>query len=720
MDPRTAFALSTAFAILNGGILGLMHRGLSTAMRPAAADWRIGTLLVAGGTILLSVQNPSSAWLVLPSGNTCLFLGFTLYWRSLRRFDGVADSYWLFAPAAISGVGLTWFVVVHPILWVRVIIASTGWSITMLSAINSLFKNRPPRVEIGRMALASMMIILTTFMILRSIYFAVWMRDADSILAADNIINILTPISVSILPVIGTTAFLVMCSERLRGDLAMRAIELDQKNIALTEAIRAREDAERIARHDLKTPLASIAATPNLLRATDPQDPEHEELLGMIETTANRALSMVNLSLDLYRIEKGIYEFQAEPVDLTSITRAVIDNVRTHAQSKQVKIRLHGGEQAIVVAANESLCYSCVANLLKNAVEAASDYSTVEINISIREQVQLSIHNDTAVPNDLRERFFEKYATAGKLGGTGLGTYSSYVMAQAQGGSLRMETGEGIGTTVTLELDTYQGAQTSTNTLPAATVSTHRNESKSTGNDAFGKVSVLVVDDDTYNCKVLCSQLAKFSLHIETAPNGRYAVEHVLAHRPDIIFMDIEMPVMGGIQAMQAIRELQRARRQEPSIIIAFSSDDNVESQARFLSLGFDSCLSKPASSAKLSQQFQGLLQPEAPSNLPAPVAVHIKLLPEISGFLASRLQLLDQLVQAAEQQNQELVRGTSHKLGGSLGMYGFAWAADQCKQIENDPANTQQVLAIARGLTAHLCTVPIVPLNDIEQSMLA
>lgn len=283
-----------------------------------------------------------------------------------------------------------------------------------------------------------------------------------------------------------------------------------------------------------------------------------------------------------------------------------------------------------------------------------------------------------------------------------------------------METGEGIGTTVTLELDTYQGAQTSTNTLPAATVSTHRNESKSTGNDAFGKVSVLVVDDDTYNCKVLCSQLAKFSLHIETAPNGRYAVEHVLAHRPDIIFMDIEMPVMGGIQAMQAIRELQRARRQEPSIIIAFSSDDNVESQARFLSLGFDSCLSKPASSAKLSQQFQGLLQPEAPSNLPAPVAVHIKLLPEISGFLASRLQLLDQLVQAAEQQNQELVRGTSHKLGGSLGMYGFAWAADQCKQIENDPANTQQVLAIARGLTAHLCTVPIVPLNDIEQSMLA
>src|SRR5574343_1183512 len=111
MDPRTAFILTTAFALLTGGILGLMHRGLSREIRPSAADWRIGTLLAAGGVLLLAAQSPDSAWLLIPVGNTSIFLGFSLYWRSVRRFDHLPDTAWVYLPSVLGSLTLTWFTV---------------------------------------------------------------------------------------------------------------------------------------------------------------------------------------------------------------------------------------------------------------------------------------------------------------------------------------------------------------------------------------------------------------------------------------------------------------------------------------------------------------------------------------------------------------------------------------------------------------------------------
>jgi len=116
------------FALLNGGILGFMHRGLSTKLRPSAKDWRIGTLMASGGTVLLAAQSPESAWLVLPSGNAFILLGFALYWRSVRRFDAVPDTYALFVPAVLCSLALIWFTVWQPLLWVRVIITCIGWT----------------------------------------------------------------------------------------------------------------------------------------------------------------------------------------------------------------------------------------------------------------------------------------------------------------------------------------------------------------------------------------------------------------------------------------------------------------------------------------------------------------------------------------------------------------------------------------------------------------
>jgi signal transduction histidine kinase/CheY-like chemotaxis protein len=691
--------------LLNGGVLGLMHKGLSSALQPAAADWRIGTLLAVGGAIMLAAQSPQSAWLVLPIGNAFLLLCYTLYWRSVRRFDGLPDTPWLFVPALLITLIVTWFVIVQPLLWVRVMVASLGGAAIATGCIYSLLKHRSMQLEISRAVLIVLFGVITGFAVVRVAYFSIYMRHVDSILASDHLLNVLTPLSITVLPIIGTTAFLVMCTQRLRSELAARAIELDQKNTALTQAIHAREDAERIARHDLKTPLASIAATPNLLRAQRTPDQEEEALLSMIENAAGRALGMVNLSLDLYRMEQGTYRFEPQPVNLPAVAQAVAHDLQAHARSKQVRIQITGGESALMALGHASLCYSCIANLMKNAVEAASDGSMVSVTLLAGEWCELRIHNDTPVPVGLRARFFEKYATQGKAEGTGLGAYSSQLLARVQGGSLDMQTSDEQGTTLTLRLKPSE-ATSSSNTIQTTEVATTTKQQSS----KQSSLHVLIVDDDAYNSQVLRSQLMPYAPHIQTALNGRYAIEQCLFQRPDLIFMDIQMPVMGGVQAMQRIRELQAARQQSPSHILAFSSDDDAASWARFAELGFDGSINKPASPQMLDAVIKSTsIADPSPQSTTEPVRVLFDVLPDLASFIASRLQLVQQLDQAAKASNDALMHSMAHRLSGSLGMYGFVWAADLCAQLESDPQRMEHAPSVAAKLREHLCSVPIV-----------
>jgi CheY-like chemotaxis protein len=447
----------------------------------------------------------------------------------------------------------------------------------------------------------------------------------------------------------------------------------------------------------------------------------------MIERAANRALAMVSLSLDLFRMESGSYVFQPQCIDLTATVQAVMLDLRAHADSKGVRIALRAPEEHVLVAADASLCYCCIANLMKNAVEAASDQSTVTLKLHLGEQAQLSIHNNGAVPEALRDQFFEKYATHGKLDGTGLGTYSSRLMAVAQGGSLVMQTSDHGGTTLTLKLLSFDGSPT-TAPMPLTAIGLNLdNTAEPLAKPLItkGALHVLVVDDDPYNRKVLRSQQPHEGVNVVTAINGRDAFERCLAHRPDVIFMDLEMPVMGGIEAMQQIRALQKVRLQLPSVICAFSSDDDAKNQARCLALGFSSCMSKPSTEAKVLELLRRVKQDlaEGQAKLPdiqsmakhdprsqEPISVESSLMPEMTNFLASRLQLLAQLQTAANASDRAKIRSLAHKLSGSFAMFGFAWAAEVCKQLELHSAsmNRAKLVADVANLTDHLLRVPI------------
>ena len=185
-------------------------------MQPSASDWRIGTLLFAGGACLLSVQEFLPIQWGLAVANGCLSLGLALYWRATRRFTGLPDTLWIFLPCILASAGIYWFSAQNPHFSVRVYFASVAWSLCVFWSAWTLLRTGDTQNLQSRRVLAGSFIVVGGFMLLRGLHFALNPVRELTVLDTNSPFNLLTPVVVSTLPVVGTTAFLVMCSERIR------------------------------------------------------------------------------------------------------------------------------------------------------------------------------------------------------------------------------------------------------------------------------------------------------------------------------------------------------------------------------------------------------------------------------------------------------------------------------------------------------------------------
>jgi CheY-like chemotaxis protein/PAS domain-containing protein len=457
--------------------------------------------------------------------------------------------------------------------------------------------------------------------------------------------------------------------------------ELHRKAEELSRAIHVREEVERIARHDLKTPLNSIVSVPPMLRERRRLEPYEEELLGMVEGAAYRILDMVNLSIDLYRMEQGEYRFSPRAVDLPALVDTVWREIRAHADTKRLRLDKRARGRGLAWG-EPLLCYSILANVLKNAAEAAPEGSAITVELTeTGETLALSVHNPGAVPESVRAKFFQKYASAGKAGGHGLGAYSARLMSRVQRGELEMQTAEASGTTLTLTLPLAQAAA-----MPAADAQRSR-EARA----ALPALRVLVVDDDEFNVLFMRANLPAPPLVVDTAINGRAALDAARARAPDVVFMDLEMPVLDGFEALAGLRRLEAAAGRRPAVVIAFSSYDDEATRRRCLEAGFDGYLTKPAPRERIHELIARA------AGMPAAQAVVLdpELAAHLPAFVASRKALVDELARALAGGERAAARRLSHKLAGSLSLYGFHWAAGAARAIHRE-AESGELAALA------------------------
>ncbi len=518
---------------------------------------------------------------------------------------------------------------------------------------------------------------------------------------------------------------------RSNNQIEVQARQLRDQNDALRDAIRVREEVERIARHDLKTPLNSILAAAKMLREKRAPEARENELLGMVEGAAYRVLDLVNLSVDIYRMEQGEYRFSPRMVDLVSLAENVARDVRAHADTKNVRLEIRVGgaapapDRRAYAWAEEMLCYSVIANLLKNAVEASPDGDRVLMDFAAGSnaggaQTVMRMYNAGTVPESVLRTFFEKYATYGKVGGSGLGTYSARLMARVQQGDLLMRSSESEGTVLELRLPAPPPGAAAVAGVARAPAGTKAADDSR----VLPALRVLIVDDDEFNVAFVRSGLPAPPLEVATAINGRAAVDAVRAAMPDVVFMDLEMPVMNGFDALKQIRALEAAGGRKPSRVIAFSSYDDDAIRRRCTDAGFDGYLSKPAPRDRILDILHACASGETlPLEAPAaggngapgpddPVAVDPEMRQAMPRFLESRLALLAELRSALEGGEREQARRIAHKLAGGFSLYRFEWAAAASRELQRDAADGD-LASLARRcgvLQAHVQGVRLRP----------
>jgi PAS domain S-box-containing protein len=218
-----------------------------------------------------------------------------------------------------------------------------------------------------------------------------------------------------------------------------------------------KEDLNRIMQHDLKTPLNGIIGFPGVLKSENNLSERQVKILNLIEQSGVQMLNMINLSLYTCKMERGEYNYTPRMIDALGVVIRIVAENFALINIKKLSPRLRHDNKptqegdSYFMPAEELLFYSMMCNLIKNALEAAPEKTSVDIELFKEgESHIIKIHNSGAVPASIRESFFEKYVTFGKPGGSGLGAYSARLIAETMKGGISMTTSESEGTCITL------------------------------------------------------------------------------------------------------------------------------------------------------------------------------------------------------------------------------------------------------------------------------
>jgi signal transduction histidine kinase len=216
--------------------------------------------------------------------------------------------------------------------------------------------------------------------------------------------------------------------------------------------------------HELRTPLASIKAYTELLlgnlEGTDTV--QRRRFLDVINLQSDRLADLINDLLDLSRLESGEVEAHKVPISLTRVIRTVNAQLELQAREKGVSVHLDVDPELPLLRANSSLMSSLVKNLLSNAIKFSHDGGQVQVDVRQQgtEMILRVSDEGIGIPADDLPHLFEKFyrswsAEAAGIRGTGLGLVLSKQAAETHGGTIDVESEEGVGTrfTVTLPID---------------------------------------------------------------------------------------------------------------------------------------------------------------------------------------------------------------------------------------------------------------------------
>ena len=400
--------------------------------------------------------------------------------------------------------------------------------------------------------------------------------------------------------------------------LIRRTFDRIQENEQLEARLSAAEEASKAKTfflsnmsHDIRTPLNAIIGYTTLANGEGVTLEEKSGYIDKIGIAGRQLLDIVNDVLDMSRIESGKFILEPTCVNLENCAREVCDLVRVQLEAKKIRLSLSCDISHKWVLCDKVMMDRAVMNLLCNAGKFTEENGSVSLQLKElagsegtgRYEIRIK---DTGIgmSREFVERLFvpferERTSTVSKIQGTGLGLAITKSIVDMMGGDISVQTEKGKGTEFTITVD-FPLAE------PAEEICSCEGEEVS-----FEGLRALLVEDNMINMEIAQMLLDQAGFVIETAENGKIALEMTAASEPgyyDVILMDIQMPVMDGYTAAQAIRALP-----DPGLagipIIAMTANAFQEDIKKAEEAGMNGHIAKPLDIPDMKATLQRVLK---------------------------------------------------------------------------------------------------------------
>ena len=364
--------------------------------------------------------------------------------------------------------------------------------------------------------------------------------------------------------------------------------------------------------HELRTPMNGIIGMVDILKRTELTEVQRE-YLNIIESSGENLLTIINDILDLSKIEAGHMELENIPFSLKEELNSVMNIMQVIADKKKLPIILKMGDDVPnYVSGDPVRLKQIIINLVNNAIkftEKGNVTITVEKQREEDGKVQLLFKvTDTGIgiSPEGQKKLFQSFSqvdksTTRKYGGTGLGLTISKNLTHLMGGEIGVESVEGVGSTFWFYVVLGRSDEESYKKQREAEEGSPEDKTK-----IQLKLKILLAEDNKINQKVALLNLNNLGHKVDIANNGKEAVEKFKEGDYDLIFMDVHMPEMDGMQATKKIREIEKNSGRIKKIpIIAMTANTSEDERKKYLAAGMDDYVGKPFKQKELIEIFK-------------------------------------------------------------------------------------------------------------------
>ena len=351
--------------------------------------------------------------------------------------------------------------------------------------------------------------------------------------------------------------------------------------------------------HEIRTPLNAIVGFSNLLAETD--DPEERrDYIHVVEENNDLLLKLISDILDLSKIEAGTFDFNYGTVDVNQMCEEVVRSLSIKVQDRPVELRFTRHGEQCYLSGDKSRLTQIITNFINNALKFTAEGS-VTLDYAVEgEDVRFWVEDTgTGIDQEHQRNIFERFVKLNNfVQGTGLGLSISKSIVEQMGGHIGVESqlGKGSRFWFTVPIGACECSPEQPAEAPVPFLAAARN----------GKRPLLLVAEDTESNYLLVSLLLRKEYDVIHAKDGEEAVRLCEEARPDAVLMDIQMPVMDGLEATRQIRS--SGSRIPIIAVTAFAYDRD---RQRALDAGCNEYLAKPLTGDKLKHTLHVLLSGE-------------------------------------------------------------------------------------------------------------